>query len=317
MTAILILLCLAIAGRELYLAFDRKRAGSAPEIADIRTQLTALKGTREELEQFRSTQSEHLERLAAGQAAHAESLQETDARIRSLITQINDRMLPEINTRLTEQRDAVDRMSTEVARMRGHLVGRLDQAVAASLGADPVDTVAGALGADGTNAVEAPPDSLVEAYERFAERYGLRIELADPAAGGPPWRMAYYLSGRSPRGLERDFIDLLRRLRSVGGSPASIGTNGHGAKGTNGTASADCAEMKALLGCLRGIQMGGAQVGPLLLVRTPEALLGGVLSLAELRKNGPGGRLLADPVDIAVKLHGLPESRFCDLSAGA
>ncbi|MBO2452919.1 hypothetical protein J4573_37915 [Actinomadura barringtoniae] len=315
MTAILILLCLAIAGRELYLAFDRKRAASAPEIADIRTQLTALKGTREELEQFRSAQSEHLERLAAGQAAHAESLQETDARIRSLITQINDRMLPEINTRLTEQRDAVDRMSTEVARMRGHLVGRLDQAVAASLGADPVDTVAGALGAAGTNAVESPPSGLVQAYERFAERYGLRIELADPAAGGPPWRTAYYLSGRSPRGLERDFIDLLRRLRTSNGLPGPNGTNGagHGTNGANG-ASSECDEMKALLGCLRAIEMGGAQVGPLLLVRTPEALLGGVLSLAELRKNGPG-RLLADPVDIAVKLHGLPESRFCDLSA--
>jgi hypothetical protein len=303
MTAILILLCLAIAGRELYLAFDRKRTGSAPEIADIRTQLTALKGTREELEQFRSAQSEHLERLAAGQAAHAESLQETDARIRSLITQINERMLPEINTRLTEQRDAADRMSTEVARMRGHLVGRLDQAVAASLGADPVDTVAGALGADGDH---APPSGLVQAYERFAERYGLRIELIHPAAGGPPWRTSYYLSGRSPRGLERDFIDLVQRLRSPNGANGGYSANGDSQAGQD--------EVKALLGGLRGIEMGGAQIGPLLLVRTPEALLCGVLSLAELRKNGPG-RLLADPVDIAVKLHGLPESRFCDLSA--
>ncbi|MEU5877164.1 hypothetical protein [Spirillospora sp. NPDC047279] len=295
MTAILILLCLAIAGRELYTAFDRKRAGTAPEIADIRTQLTALKGTREELEQFRTGQSEQLERLAAGQVTHAESLQETDARIRSLISQINDRMLPEINNRLTQQRDSVDRLTDEMARLRGHLVGRLDQAVAASLGADPVDTVAGGLGTDGS----AAPSGLIRAYERFAERYGLRIELSDPAGEDEAnWRARYYLSGRSPRGLERDFIDLVRLLRASGGAP-----NGQSTEAAN-----------TLLGCLHNIEMGGAQVGPLVLVRTPEAMLCGVLSLAELRKAGPI-RILADPVGAAVRLHGLPESRFCDLSA--
>ncbi|MVZ99243.1 hypothetical protein F8568_002335 [Actinomadura sp. LD22] len=65
MKVILVLLCLAIAGRELYLAFDRRRRAGAPEIADIRTQLTALKGTRDELERFRSAQRERLERLTA------------------------------------------------------------------------------------------------------------------------------------------------------------------------------------------------------------------------------------------------------------
>ncbi|GAA2609392.1 hypothetical protein SMC26_31315 [Actinomadura fulvescens] len=294
MTAILILLCLAIAGRELYLSFDRKRSGTAPEIADIRTQLTALKGTREELEEFRAVQREQLERLAAGQVTHAESLRETDARIRSLITQINDRMLPEINTRLTQQRDSVDRLAEEVARLRGHLVGRLDQAVAASLGADPVDTVAGGLGTDGRE----EPSGLVRAYERFAERYGLRVELSDPTGEDASWRARYYLSGRSPRGLERDFIDLVRRLRASGGAP-------------NGT---ETEAANALLCCLHDIEMGGAQVGPFVLVRTPEAMLCGVLSLAELRQAGPA-RLLADPVDAALRLHGLPESRFCDLSA--
>ncbi|MFG1998487.1 hypothetical protein ACGFNU_04995 [Spirillospora sp. NPDC048911] len=312
MTAILILLCLAIAGRELYLAFDRKRiaaAPAAPEIADIRTQLTALKGTREELEEFRAVQREQLERLAAGQVTHAESLRENDARIRSLISQINDRMLLEINTRLTQNRDSVDRLAAEVARLRGHLIGRLDQAVAASLGADPVDTVAGGLG---TDAAEAPA-RLIRAYEGFAERYGLRVELSDPTLSDPPlsegalsgatgedasWRARYYLSGRSPRGLESDFIELVRLLRSSGGTPDGNGTEAAG----------------TLLGCLHDIEMGGAQVGPFVLVRTPEAMLCGVLSLAELRKAGPA-RLLADPVGAAVRLHSLPATRFCDLSA--
>ncbi|MFI0449043.1 hypothetical protein [Actinomadura sp. 6N118] len=314
MTAILILLCLAIAGRELYLSFDRKRSGTAPEIADIRTQLTALKGTREELEEFRGVQREQLERLAAGQVTHAESLQETDARIRSLISQINDRMLPEINDQLTQQRGSVDRLTGEVARLRGHLIGRLDQAVAASLGADPVDTVAGGLGTEGTEA----PSGLIRAYERFAERYGLRIELSDPTGEDTNWKAHYYLSGRSPRGLERDFIDLVRRLRASGSaSGATSGSASGGASGgTSGGASngTETEAANALLHSLHDIEMGGAQVGPFVLVRTPEAMLCGVLSLAELRKAGPA-RLLADPVGAAVRLHGLPESRFCDLSA--
>ncbi|MBX6767877.1 MAG: hypothetical protein IRY90_12125, partial [Actinomadura rubrobrunea] len=140
MTAILVLLCLAIAGRELYLAFERRRPVCAPELDDIRTQLAALKHTRDELDRLRSEQRADLQRLTDGHAAHDQALQRTDARIRSILTQINERMLPEVTARLTEQREAVDRLSDEVARLRGHLAARLDQAVAASLGADPVDT---------------------------------------------------------------------------------------------------------------------------------------------------------------------------------
>lgn len=139
MTVILVLLCLAIAGRELYLAFERRRTPGAPEIADIRTQLRALKGTRDELETFRASQQDRLDRLTADQDRDREALAETDARIRSLITQINDRLVPDVSDRLKrqreaadEQREAVDRLSTEVAGLRAHLVGRLDGAVAAS-----------------------------------------------------------------------------------------------------------------------------------------------------------------------------------------
>lgn len=298
MTVILILLCLAIAGRELYLAFERKRPTSAPEIADIRTQLAALRGRRDELERLRTSlggrldelaaeQSGQVERLAAEQARENESLRETDARIRSLIAQINDRMVPDVNERLTRQRDALDRLSAEVAALRGHLVGRLGQAVAASLGADPVDVVAGALAAEPA----AARPGLTGPYERFAERYGLRVELAD--------RDRYYLSGRSPRGLERDFIDLVRVLRATC---------------ENGGAAQDVEEARALLGGLRAVALGGALVGPLLVVRTPEALVCGVLTLAELRRPGTAG-LLDDPAVSVLRLHRLPEGRFCDVSA--
>ncbi|WP_067449996.1 hypothetical protein [Actinomadura macra] len=274
MTVVLILLCLAIAGRELYLAFERKRSTGAPEIADVRTQLTALKGTRDELERLRAE-------VTAGQARDAASLRETDARIRSLISQINDRMVPDVNDRLARQRDAVDRLAAEVAGLRAHLVGQLDQAVAASLGADPADLVAGAV----------TPAEMAAPYERLAEHHGLHVELTD--------RDRYYLSGRSPRALEREFLDLLGVLRGCEGDEAA-------ATGTE--------HARALLSALRGTDGGGAQIGPFLAVRTAASLVCGVLPLAELRRPG-AGRLLDDPAGAALRLHDLPDTRFCDLSS--
>ncbi|NKZ05566.1 hypothetical protein [Actinomadura latina] len=288
MTVVLVLLCLAIAGRELYLAFERRHSPGAPEIADIRTQLRALKDTRDELEGFRASQRERLDRLAADQEHDREALAGADARIRSLITQINDRLLPDVGGRLRqqreaadEQREALDRLAAEVAALRAHLVGRLDQAVAASLGAEPAELVTGRLSADPA----AGRPALTGPYERFAEHHGLRVELTD--------RDRYYLSGRSPRALERDFVDLVAALRE------------------------DCRETtgraRNLLGALRGIERGGAQIGPLLIVRTPESLVCGVLPLAELRTSA--GSPLDDPPAAARRLHRLPEARFCDVPA--
>jgi hypothetical protein len=289
MTVILVLLCLAIAGRELYLAFERGRTPGAPEIADIRTQLRALKGTRDELAEFRASQRERLDRLAADQERDRAALAETDARIRSLVTQINDRLLPDVSGRLKEHRDAAEeqraavaRLAAETAELRRHLVGRLDQAVAASLGADPADLVAGALTvvpAEGRPALTGP-------FERFAGHHGLRVELTDGDR--------YYLSGRSPRALERDFIDLVAALRE------------HCVDSTGAA--------RTLLGALRDVDRGGARIGPLLLVRTPESLVCGVLPLAELRRPDTAG-LLDDPDAAAGRLHRLPEGRFCDVSA--
>ncbi|MDL4818337.1 hypothetical protein [Actinomadura opuntiae] len=281
MTVILILLCLAIAGRELYLAFDRRRTAGAPEIADIRTQLAALKGTREELARFRSAERERLERLTAGQERQDESLRAADARIGSLVEQINDRMVPEVNERLTAQQAALERLAGDVSALRAHLVGRLDQAVAASLGAEPADLVAGTL----TAAPEDARTALTGPYDRFLERYGLWCELTD--------QDRYYLSGRSPRGLERDFIELLAVLR--------------------GDCRESAAEAGALLDALHGAEEAVVQAGPLLIVRTSGALLCGVLPLAELRLPETAG-LLDDPPRAADRLRRLPAARLLDAS---
>lgn len=320
MTVILILLCMAIAGRELYLAFERKRTGNAPEIADIRTQLGALKGTRDELERLRAEQSrrldaleagrgerldeagrderleEDLARLAAEQSRENETLRGTDARVHSLVTQINERMVPEINARLGRQREAADALAAEVAELRGHLARRLDQAAATSLGADPADVVAGSLA--------APGPGLREPYERFAESYGMRVELVHPSE---PGLVRYYLTGRSPRGLERDFLDLLHTLRTA--------CDRKGAAPPNAAA-------QALLEALRGIGEGTVRLGPLLIVRTPETLVCGVLPLAELLKARAGASAAsaasaADPGEASAHLARLPAARRHDASRPA
>ncbi|RKS79099.1 hypothetical protein BZB76_0540 [Actinomadura pelletieri DSM 43383] len=280
MTVILVLLCLAIAGRELYLAFERKRIPAAPEIADIRTQLRALRGTRDELESVRRSQAERLDRLTQEQDRDREALGEADARIRSLITQINDRMVPDVNDKLHRQREAAERLAADVAGLRTHLARRLDQAVAASLGADPVDIVAGTLRVEPPEA--RPP--VAGAYERFAEHHGLRVELTDLDR--------YYLSGRSPRGLERDFIELVRVSRD----------------GTK-----DTEPLQDLERALRDAEWGTAQIGPLLLVRTPESTAYGVLPLADLLRPETAA-LLDNPPAALRRLHLLPETRFHTLT---
>ncbi|TDD27281.1 hypothetical protein E1287_34845 [Actinomadura sp. KC06] len=294
MTVVLVLLCLAIAGRELYLAFERKRIPGAPEIADIRTQLRALKGTRDELESLRASQREQLDRLTREQDRDREALGAADARIRSLIAQINDRMVPDVNDKLSRQREAlakqdealtrqdatVDALAAEVAGLRANLARRLDQAVAASLGAEPVDVVGGVLRVEpaSTRALLALP------YERFAEDHGLRVELTDLDR--------YYLSGRSPRALESDFIDLVRALRA---------------------GSEEAARAEDLLDVLGAADRGAVQIGPLLFVRAPESLVCGVLPLAELLRPETA-RLLDDPAGAARRLRNLPETRFAVLS---
>ncbi|GAA4137907.1 hypothetical protein [Actinomadura keratinilytica] len=293
MTAILVLLCLAIAGLELYLAFERRRPSSAPELADIRTRLSALKHTRDDLTRLRTD----LDRLADGHAAHDQALQDADARIRSLVAQINERVLPEVTARLTEQRETVDRLADEVARLRGHLVARLDQAVAASLGADPVDTVAGTV-------TPSPPD-LADTYERFARHLGLGVELRSPLDDGT----RYHLSGRSPRALERDFFDLLNTLRDETaqrrGTDRGADEGPHALRPLLETA-------RQMLACLGSLDSGGVQLGPLVVVRDRDGLLCGVLSLAELR-HGTVVDMLHDLPEAAAQLRRLPQGRFCRL----
>ncbi|WP_026412176.1 hypothetical protein [Actinomadura oligospora] len=279
-TVVLSLLCLAIAGRELYLAFERRRTAAEPEIAELRARVAALGRAGDEVARLRADHGERLDSLALEQLRTTGTAADLDDAVRALARRVDESLAP------------------EVAALRRHLVARLDQAVAASLGADPVDTVAGALSGDSA--------ALAPAYERFVTRFGMRVELTDERDG----IVRHYLSGRSPRALERDFIDLLRVLRAALSSGTGPGSTLDPERAADG---GDVAAARRLLAALRDVSPGGAQVGPLVLVRTADALLCGVLPLAELRVAGTDP--LADPSAWTQRLRRLPPGRLCDATA--
>lgn len=287
-TVTLILLCLAIAGRELYLAFDRKRTMTDPVAA---AEIAALHGRIAELEAavqrpapaLAPVDLESVEnRLAAAETA----LHEADARLTALSRQLNERVVPEVDERLAEQRDLTDRLTAEISRLRRQVRRRLEEAVTASLGGDRVDMVHGLVG--GTVPANRR-NPLTEAYEGCVAAFGLQVELAE-SGGDRRWHTRYFLSGVGPRELERDFLDMLRELRE--GEPRQA--------------------VRALLTGLHGLREGVAQIGPLHVVRLPQVLLCGVPPPAELlRHRRPAA---GDPRALADRLRGLPPTRLCDLS---
>ncbi|POM26503.1 hypothetical protein BTM25_09040 [Actinomadura rubteroloni] len=264
MTVILALLCLAIAGRELYLAFDRKQARgpAGPEVAELGRRLTLAT---EEIAELRRFHADDLNGRAAVRAGD--------------------------EARLVVAEQRLDVLADEIAGVREHLARRLDLAVAASLGADAPDTVAGALASGDGPARPA----LTRAFDRLALRHGLRAELTLPpvdAAGDGVWHVRSYLTGRSPRALEAEFIELLGTLNAADAQDP----------------------VHDLLALLRDAGPGGAQIGPFLVARTAEEFVAGVLPLAELSRDDADP--LADPKDAAARLHRLPAARFRDLPPG-
>lgn len=264
MTVILILLCLAIAGRELIIASDKRLPRAQADIAELRRRLDERD---EVLREMR-------DRLLAGAQRTEDTWDSCHRLARSLNT-----------------------AEATLGEMRRHLVRGLDQAAEVSLGGEPRGTVRGLLLGRGAASLEP----LGRLYDRLADCQGLRVELRE-RVGGPSWNVRYFLSGPAPRELERDFISLVSELRA---SPPRQG----------GTApSAGSAALCSLALGLHGVDGDTAQIGPLVVVRTADALLCGVLPLADL--HGPEAeRLLVDAEATAERLRELPESRVCDLSS--
>jgi hypothetical protein len=379
MTWILVLLCLIVAGVELYMAFDRKRPSpEAARLQDLEARWLAAQAAQAATE----------ERLAKAEEAGATqtgSLSEIYATLDTLVSRLEDHRLPGIDTRLdgyqgdldqlvaTLQRveegagrhdlrlgsleervdaddlhdqvsqvdhlaraletnvsalrdqvrdivarlDTVERSSAHqahdrelqhdltgalesvesvVARVHHRVQDQLDREVVETLGGDPPDsgTVLGGLSAD----IAPLGDTLLLLYANLLDQHGLKVRLQVDDPEG----VRYYLAcpaGRGPVELEWDFISLLDTLRD---------------QTRPGAPTPELAALQSLLLAVNELGKGFVQIGPLVIVRAPDALLYGVLSVSESRCFDTD-RLIGDIPAAADRLQALPESRFGDLTA--
>ena len=227
----------------------------------------------------------------AGQAA-------PDARVEVALTRISDLELDRTRM-LGLQRDlsqALEEVEDVVTELLQHTSGELDRAIAATLepGAEPVTTVGGSL----MCADPALRDVLADVYERCVAGSGLSVRFKTAEE-----RLTrYYLTGRVLDELGGGYTALLISLTMDVGSPT-----------LRRRLPGDEASVKALLRALNESAGAVARIGPLVAVRTSDALVAAVLTHAQALEFDRGG-LLADPEGTAERLRGLPVHQFWDLT---
>jgi hypothetical protein len=196
---------------------------------------------------------------------------------------------------LTQALEDVEDVVTDLLR---YTSDELDEAVTASLTGRPPDgtTVAGRLWSPDPQV----RDVLVEVYERCLEAGLLHVRLK--TTDGEPGRLRYFLSGRSMSELARGYAALL----------ISIGMDLQRGR----RQPADAAALRAMLRALHESDGATAQIGPLIIVRTPQALLCGVLRHSQGLEFENYG-LLWDPAVAADRLRRLPAHQVWDLTAWA
>lgn len=314
MTVILILACLVIGGAELYMARSARRTADRLE----------------KLEAIAVLQDERIESVIA--RLGDDGAPDLDKRLKTSIHRIDADLagLTEETSKLRERaaaladahgRDrrlhqkmirAIESLERTVAGMLEHTLHQLDQAVATTLG-DPSgdgDTARGIV----CGGAAASHEALVRAYEQCAVDTGLRVRFQAPGTGEPR-HARYYLSGKDPRELERDFRTLLDSVRPDAALWATVRSD----TAPQGVVRPDAAPrgeaaFQSLLRALRGVDTGFTQIGPMVVARTPDVLLCGVLTLAECRGFDTVA-LAGDPAAVAGRLGALPAERVRDLTA--
>lgn len=339
MTVILILLCLAIAGRELFNASDKRLPRAQAEIAELRQRLDERDQVLRDLQsRLPASPDGHghadpVEVVPGTEVTHGTDILALTRQVGDLSKRVEElsKRVVEAGERLTgldhrQERDrqarhelagSLDAAEALLDQVHRHLLHRLDQEAEAGLGGESPDTVRGLL----RGATATSRDALTRLYDLFAGSRGMRIELQEETCG-PPWCVRYFLTGPAPRELERDFISLVSELRvTPHESAAAAGPSGQagweeqaGQAGQAGqTGQTGSAALRSLAFGLLGTRDGTAQIGPLLIARTPDALLCGVLPLTDLQGSGVE-RLLDGPGAAVERLRSLPEGRFCDLT---
>ncbi|GAA0233875.1 hypothetical protein GCM10009527_032940 [Actinomadura nitritigenes] len=285
-TVILVLLCLAIAGRELYLASDKRLPQAQADVRELRAQLSELVKRHEAL------------KTEVAAAAEPSGI--------PIPQPLPDGASAEILDRLETFSGRIDRLEKETADLAGELAGlgldrEAQHALARSLDTveqdvhelhremlERVDREEGVVPGLLLSEEGEAEALLADAYERCAAEWGLRVRVRDQrspqAADGSYLGTVYYLSGRRADDLAEDLLTQVRTLINA----------------------EDPGALSALLGELAHLRGGGiARFGRFAVVRTGSTLLCGVL---------PGEAPAAEPWELAGRLRELPDDRRADLS---
>lgn len=317
MTVVLVLLCLAIAGREIYLAFDRKQPRVRAElrlveerVQGMQAELHALTGRLAELglgpADAEPAADADADGVPAGSLARSTHVDPQDvAALRGRLRRMEAELVAATG-RLAELEHGLANGAAppdgadELAMARWDRASR--QAFAKSL--DSVEEAVGTLQSETIERLEheAGEESdtvsgllyggavadrwlLTNAYEMYAGELGLRIRVRESAGHGP-WRTTYYFSGGSGGLSER----LLGEVRGLDGPQ-------------------DDSVLSGLLTVLGGMASGAARVGRFAAVRTPDGLLCGLLADAQLAADPQ-----LEPAELAGLLTDLPPARRVELT---
>ncbi|MFI0483994.1 hypothetical protein [Actinomadura sp. 9N215] len=288
-TVILVLICLAIGGRELYLASDKRLPRAQAELRELRNQVSELARRHEALTAVVDEATE-----PAGIPIPPPPQQQPEA------------PPTEVLDRLDSLTGRVERLEKEFGDISGELAGvDLDRdaqhALARSLDAverdvlelhremlDRLDREEGVVTGVVLSEEGEAEALLADAYERCAAEYGLRVRVRDgrsAQATGAYRGTVYHLSGRRPEVLAEDLLSYVRGLYDPRDSSA----------------------LNALLTELAALRGGGVvRFGPFTAVATPSALVCGVLP--------DDGAPPTEPWQLVDGLRELPADRQSDLS---
>ncbi|CND82270.1 Uncharacterised protein [Mycobacterium tuberculosis] len=284
-TVILVLLCLAIAGRELYLASDKRLPRAQEDLRILQDRLDRLARDHQDLKTVVDNATEPAgipipPQPAEPPAAVLDKLDSVTGRVERLEKQFGD--ISEELAGIDLDRDAqhalarsLDAVEQDVLELHREMLDRLDR---------EEGVVTGVLLSE-----EGEGEALLaEAYEKCAAECGLRVRIRDQRsaqATGTYWGTVYHMSGRRPDVLAEDLFSYVRGLYDP----------------------QDTSAVNALLTELASLRGGGiAQFGPFVAVSTQSALLCGVL--ADEESTPP------EPWQLVDHIRDLPADRQRDLT---
>ncbi|MFC4910864.1 hypothetical protein [Actinomadura gamaensis] len=292
-TVILVLLCLAIAGRELYLASDKRLPRAQAELRELRDRVADLTRRQESLraDMDRSVQSASPEprpAVVSGDGPSHELAGHLDA-----LTDRVDRVEKELGT--LSGRFAELELDREAQRALARSLDAVEQDVR-GLHQEMLDRLASEKGVVAGLVLSEEGEAealLTEAFERCAAEYGLRVRIRDErvaqAAEGGFSGTSYYLSGRRPEALAEELFAYARGLYDP----------------------QDPSGLTALLTELAHLRGGGlVRYGSFTAVRTLDALLCGLLP----EDADSSAETSDEPRDLAARIRELPDDQQCDLT---